>query len=177
MAIRRIRLTESELTRLIKRIVEDTEEEIDLVDIDDESDYGKMTKDDAIEKIAEFLKSEILPDLTSSEKRDLERKVKMENSPMGLDEDEDMDDLKSRKSSRREKMMMRGGLSASAVSAVLALGEFMGYSEFEITNMLHDLNAMAGLGKYTGPITVYMVFAGLALALKGLDMRMRRTGK
>lgn len=177
MAIRRIRLTESELTRLIKRIVEDTEEEIDLVDIDDESDYGKMTKDDAIEKIAEFLKSEILPDLTSSEKRDLERKVKMENSPMGLDEDDDMDDLKSRKSSRREKMMMRGGLSTSAVGAVLALGEIMGYSEFEITSMLHDLNAMAGLGRYTGPVTFYMVFAGLALALKGLDMRVRRTGK
>jgi hypothetical protein len=35
---------------------------------------------------------------------------------------------------------------------------------------------MAGLERYTGPVTVAMVFAGLALALKGLDSRYRRTG-
>jgi len=65
----------------------------------------------------------------------------------------------------------------SGVGAITALGEIMGYSEFDLTTMLHDINSMAGLGKYTGPTTFALVFAGLALALKGLDMRMKRTGK
>jgi hypothetical protein len=42
--------------------------------------------------------------------------------------------------------------------------------------MLHDLNHRAGLERYTGNVTVGMVFEGLALALKGLDNRYRRTG-
>ena len=73
-------------------------------------------------------------------------------------------------------MKIRGGLGMAATGAVLSLGEFMGYSESEITSMLHDFNSMAGLERYTGPVTVAMVFAGLALALKGLDSRYRRTG-
>lgn len=185
MAIRRIRLTESELTRLIKRIVEDTEEEINLGMLDDKSDDNKMSKAEenrAIRKIASFLEQDVLPNLSHSEKRELMRKVEMVKSPIGLHEDEDeeeedIDDLDSRRASRKEKMLMRGGLATSAVGAVLALGEFMGYSEFELTSMLHDFNSLAELGKYTGPVTVAMVWAGLALALKGLDMRVRRTGK
>ena len=69
-----IRLTESELTRLLRRIVEDTERmddiEIDNIEMDDD-----MSKQEAIRKIAEFLKDEVLSDLSSSEINTLERKV------------------------------------------------------------------------------------------------------
>ena len=44
----------------------------------------------------------------------------------------------------------------------------------QLTNFLHDLNHMAGLDQYTGPITVAMVFAGLAIALKGVANRYDR---
>ena len=57
---------------------------------------------------------------------------------------------------------------------VASLGEFMGYSESQLTNFLHDLNHMAGLDQYTGPITVAMVFAGLGIALKGVANRYDR---
>ena len=177
MAMKKIRLTESELTRLVRRIVEDTERvddfEVDNIEIEDE-----MSKQEAIRKIAEFLKDEVLDDLTPREINKLERKVEQgeDNIQENIYEDDEDEDLSSRKASRREKMMMRGGLSMAATGAVLSLGEFMGYSEFEMTSMLHDINAMAGLGTYTGNVTVAMVFAGLALALKGLDNRYRRTG-
>ena len=174
MAIKRIRLTESELTNLIRRIVEDTEEINDFgMDQGDE-----MGKQDAIEAIADYLESEVLPELSPREIRTLERKVEQGEGDIqeNIYEEDEEEDLSSRKASRREKMMMRGGLGMAGTGAVLALGEFMGYSEFEITSMLHDINSMAGLGKFTGPVTVYMVFAGLALALKGLDNRMKRTG-
>ena len=175
MAIKRIRLTESELTNLIRRIVEDTEEINDFgMDQGDE-----MGKQDAIEAIADYLESEVLPELSPREIRTLERKVEQGEGDIqeNIYEEDEEEDLSSRKASRREKMMMRGGLGMAGTGAVLALGEFMGYSEFEITSMLHDINSMAGLGKFTGPVTVYMVFAGLALALKGLDKRVRRIGK
>lgn len=175
MAMKKIRLTESELTRLVRRIVEDTERmddiEIDNIDMDDD-----MSKQEAIRKIAEFLKDEVLSDLSSREINTLERKVEKSENNVSENIYEDDEDLSSRKASRREKMMMRGGLGMAATGAVLSLGEFMGYSESEITSMLHDFNSMAGLERYTGPVTVAMVFAGLALALKGLDSRYRRTG-
>ena len=190
-----IRLTERELTRLIKNIVLEEKrkksiyegelsrkgEKQDIgMEMYEEDDFeeteidNEMTKQDAIEKIAEFLKTEVLPEMSPAEKRSLKQKVHSNNRPMGLDED---DDLESRRASRREKGLMRGGLALAGSSAVAALGEFMGYSEFDLTNMIHDINHMAGLENYTGPVTVAMVAAGLAMALKGLDMRMRRTGE
>jgi hypothetical protein len=180
MAIKKIRLTESELTRLVRRLVEESEEKImndtefDFDNMDDEMD-DELTKQDAIAKIAEFLKSEVLPDLSPRQMNKLKDKVEdAETVTENIYEDDE--DLSSRKASRREKMLMRGGLGMAAVGAVAALGEFMGYSEFETTAMIHDINHMAGLERYTGPVTVAMVFAGLAMALYGLDKRVRRTG-
>lgn len=180
MAIKKIRLTESELTRLVRRLVEEAEEkmmndtEFDFNNMDDEMD-DELTKQDAIAKIAEFLKSEVLPDLSPRQMNKLKDKVEdAETVTENIYEDDE--DLSSRKASRREKMLMRGGLGMAAVGAVAALGEFMGYSEFETTSMIHDINHMAGLERYTGPVTVAMVFAGLAMALYGLDKRVRRTG-
>jgi hypothetical protein len=190
-----VRLTERDLTNLIKKIVkesmEDSEEmidfeekdfgdEYDFDEFDREVDYGKMTKEDAIERIADFLKSEVLPELSPRELNMLKRKtqdVESPMEPMNEEDEEDFSDLKSRRSSRREKGMIRGGLGLAGTSAVALLGEFMGYSESDLTSMLHDINQMAGLGKYTGPVGVGLVALGLAAALKGLDMRMRRTGK
>ena len=180
MAIKKIRLTESELTRLVRRLVEDAEEkmmndtESEFDNMGDEMD-DELTKQDAIAKIAEFLKSEVLPDLSPRQMNKLKDKVEdAETVTENIYEDDE--DLSSRKASRREKMLMRGGLGMAAVGAVAALGEFMGYSEFETTSMIHDINHMAGLERYTGPVTVAMVFAGLAMALYGLDKRVRRTG-
>lgn len=200
-----IRLTERDLTKLIQKIVleekrrslyegemyrkgdmqdlsmemfED-EFEDDFEEIDQESDFGKMTKEDAIERIADFLKSEVLSELSPKEISMLKQKLNKTESNMESmnEEDEEMNDLESRRASRREKGLMRGGLGMAGASAVALLGEFMGYSEFDLTNMLHDINHMAGLGRYTGPVGVGLVALGLAAALKGLDMRMRRTGK
>jgi hypothetical protein len=73
--------------------------------------------------------------------------------------------------------MIYGGLGAMGTGMIASLGEFMGYSDFKMTSFLHDLNHLAGLERYTGPITVGMVFAGLAMALKGVANRYDRTGK
>ena len=133
---------------------------------------GKLSPkgQEAIKKIAEYLKSEVLNDLSPREVSKIKHKVQQAKSSIqeGLYEEEESDDLSTRKAKRREKAMIGGGLGTMATGAVLSLGEFMGYSEFEITSMLHDFNKLAGLERYTGPVTLGMVFLGLVLALKGV---------
>lgn len=169
---RKIRLTESQFRRMVAKIVKESKYEYDeeiIEDEDSEDEGDEMTKQEAIKKIAEYLKSEVLNDLSPREVSKIKHKVQQAKSSIqeGLYEEES-DDLSTRKAKRREKAMIGGGLGTMATGAVLSLGEFMGYSEFEITSMLHDFNKLAGLERYTGPVTLGMVFLGLVLALKGV---------
>ena len=175
---RKIRLTESAFHSLIRRLVIETKEKMDdedsdHEDMDNESDYSKMTKEKAIKKIADYLKSE----LTKNEEQKLKNKLD-ESRRYGrrLYEDEDKD-LSSRRSGSLGKSIKRGGLALTTTGAVAALGSIMGYSESELTSMIHDITANADLGEYTGPVTYAMIAAGIAMALYGRNMEYKKTGK
>jgi len=175
---RKIRLTESAFHSLIRRLVIETKEKMDdedsdHEDMDNESDYSKMTKETAIKKIADYLKSE----LSKNQEEKLKNKLD-ESRRYGrrLYEDEDKD-LSSRRSGGLGKTIKRGGLALSATGAVAALGSIMGYAGNELTSMIHDITASAGLGNYTGPVTYAMIAAGLAMALYGRSMEYKNTGK
>ena len=175
---RKIRLTESAFHSLIRRLVIETKEKMDdedsdHEDMDNESDYSKMSKEKAIKKIADYLKSE----LTKNEEQKLKNKLD-ESKRYGrrLYEDEDKD-LSSRRSGSLGKSIKRGGLALTATGAVAALGSIMGYSEGKLTSLIHDITANAGLGEYTGPVTYAMIAAGLAMALYGRSMEYKKTGK
>ena len=175
---RKIRLTESAFHSLIRRLVIETKEKMDDEDsdhddMDNESDYSKMSKEKAIKKIADYLKSE----LTKNEEQKLKNKLD-ESRRYGrrLYEDEDKD-LSSRRSGSLGKSIKRGGLALTATGAVAALGSIMGYSESQLTSLIHDITASAGLGNYTGPVTYAMIAAGLAMALYGRSMEYKNTGK
>ena len=175
---RKIRLTESAFHSLIRRLVIETKEKMDdedsdHEDMDNESDYSKMSKEKAIKKIANYLKSE----LTKNEEQKLKNKLD-ESRRYGrrLYEDEDKD-LSSRRSGSLGKSIKRGGLALTATGAVAALGSIMGYSESQLTSLIHDITASAGLGNYTGPVTYAMIAAGLAMALYGRNMEYKKTGK
>ena len=175
---RKIRLTESAFHSLIRRLVIETKEKMDdedsdHEDMDNDSDYSKMSKEKAIKKIADYLKSE----LTKNEEQKLKNKLD-ESRRYGrrLYEDEDKD-LSSRRSGSLGKSIKRGGLALTATGAVAALGSIMGYSESQLTSLIHDITASAGLGNYTGPVTYAMIAAGLAMALYGRSMEYKNTGK
>lgn len=148
----------------------------DYEEIDFESDYNKMTKEDAIDLIADFFSSELTPRELSMVSKKIDNKHSSMRR-MDEEEDEEMGNLHSRRANRREKGMIRGGLALSAASAVAAVSQFMGWSESETLSKIHDYVQEFGAGNYTGPITMAMVAAGLAIALKGADMRTRRLGK
>ena len=173
-----IRLSESAFHSLIRRLVIETKEKMDdedsdHEDMDNESDYSKMSKEKAIKKIADYLKSE----LTKNEEQKLKNKLD-ESRRYGrrLYEDEDKD-LSSRRSGSLGKSIKRGGLALTATGAVAALGSIMGYSESQLTSLIHDITSSAGLGNYTGPVTYAMIAAGLAMALYGRSMEYKKTGK
>jgi hypothetical protein len=128
-----------------------------------------MTKKEAIEKIADFLDSE----LTKRQKEKLEDKIndkKMDESIRMRYERplrEGDKNLSSRRGNFKDNLKIAGGIGMTATGAVAALGNIMGYAGQELTAMIHDITQKAGLEQYTGPVTYAMVAAGIALLLKG----------
>ena len=162
-----VRLTESDLTDLIKRIVEEAENDTESTEEQEE----KLSKTEAVDLIADFFKKRVLRKMDDEEIEELKQKT----SPKGLQEADK--DSKSRMSNFKEKMMIRGGLGTAAAGVIATLGEFTGWSESAILSKIHSFIEHAGVGNYAGPISVAMVAAGLALALKGMDVKYRRTNK
>jgi len=159
---RKIRLTESELTTLIKRMVEQAQDDMDMEHDDDQEE---MEKPEVVDLIADFFKKRVLPKLDPEEKDELKhitRKATPEMTESYLNEDK-----KDRFSSFKEKAMLGGGLGTMLTGMIAALGEFTGWSESELTMKIHDFVEQFGAGPYSGPITIAMVFAGLIIALRG----------
>ena len=162
-----VRLTESDLTDLIKRIVEESENDTESTEEQEE----KLSKTEAVDLIADFFKKRVLRKMDDEEIEELKQKT----SPKGLQEADK--DSKSRMSNFKEKMMIRGGLGTAAAGVIATLSEFTGWSESATLSKIHSFIEHAGVGNYAGPISVAMVAAGLALALKGKDVQYRRTNK
>lgn len=176
---RKIRLTESEFHALVRRLVIEAQEEMMMdteIDMEDE-DMGEeeLSKPEVVDLISKFFKTEVLPELEPEEKAELKhmaRKATPEMTEEYLNED-----LKDRFQSFKEKAMIGGGLGTMVTGMITALGEFTGWSDSELTAKIHDFVEGFGAGRYSGPITVAMVFAGLVLALKGIADRHHRTGR
>jgi len=180
---RKIRLTESEFHALVRRLVKETQDEmIDTeVDIEDTNmgmdmeneDGDELSKGDVVKLIAKFFKSEVLPELEPQETAKLKQMAKRadtnELTEMYLNEN-----LGDRFKSFKEKAMIGGGLGTMLTGMITSLGNFTGWSDSEITMRIHDFVEGFGAGRYSGPITVAMVFAGLVLALKGVANRHSR---
>ena len=198
MKKRIVRLTESDLRRIVKRVIKEdmggmddvhpkygnlnlsdysNDELLDLSSNEYSEEGDELSKSEVIDLISDFFKEEVLPELSPREQNILQRKVDSTGTP-SLSENEDLPrGLGRRNKGYGEKAMMGGGAGLALTGAISALGEFTGWSEFELTTKIHDYVEMAGLGNYTGPISLAMVVAGLVLAFKGRDMRYRRTGR
>jgi len=110
---RKIRLTESELTTLIKRMVEQAQDDMGMKHMgghgmeymeDDDMGYEdeeeELSKPEVVDIIADFFKSEVLPELAPEERSELKhmaRKATPEMTEAYLNED-----LKDRFSSFKE---------------------------------------------------------------------------
>ena len=174
---RKIRLTESELTTLIKRMVEQAKDNMGMEyneedDMEYDEEQEKMSKSEAVDLIADFFKTELLPNISSEDKSELKhmaREVGPEINEHYLNED-----LKSRFKNFKEKTMIGGGISAAVTGMVGFASQVAGWSQTELMSKLHDFFQSFGYAEMTGPLTVAMIAAGLVVALKGYSDRASR---
>jgi hypothetical protein len=162
-----IRLTESELANMVRRIIREMDDEMDY-----ESDYQKMTKEDVIDVISDFF----LENLNPREVRKIKKIMNDMQSGQSM-EMEMGEDLDARKRRQRQNVGIAGGLGMAGVGALAAISHAMGYTDAgDLMVGIHDAIHAVG-GKYSGSIGTGMVFAGLGMALrsyasKSLDSEM-----
>ena len=151
-----IRLTESELANMVRRIIREMDDEMDY-----ESDYQKMTKEDVIDVISDFF----LENLDGREVRKIKKIMNDMQSGQSM-EMEMGEDLDGRKRRQRQNAGIAGGLGVAGVGALAAISHAMGYTDAgELMVGIHDaINAVGG--HYSGSIGTGMVFLGLGIALK-----------
>lgn len=181
-----IRLTESEFKSLIKRIVVETQNEMNGEEIEEGvfGDFGdKVAK--AIHGVAEFFKNDVLSDLSDDDKRMIKRKisnVNIENEMDKVDEkEEDMlgegvitESIGDRLRSFFERLGIGSGIGVSAAGLLGFISNATGWSESELLIKVHDIMQSAGLGQYAGPVSLLIIIAGIALALGSTALRQRR---
>ena len=170
MATRKVILTERELTSLIKRIIRETEE----------MDSKKTTKQDMVDALGAFFskhKSKLRSDKEDIMSAADDFKSEEMNERYLQEGDEDEDDIDSRKSSFKEKLMKRGGFTMAALGFLGYIGNVMGWSESTMTTKIHEFTEMLGAGNYTGPITVAMIVAGLGIAFRGIANKYNRENR
>ena len=172
---RKIRLTESEFHSLVRRLVKETQEEMNTEMSEMESfDYGdneEMSKEDTVQAVADFFKRK-LRRLDDEEIQDLEDMV-INQGTEDLTEMFLREDISDRKKSFKEKAMMRGGIGMMGAGMIGMISQAMGYTDAgELMVALHDyVDKMGG-----GPVSTGVLIAGLVIALKGAADRSERLG-
>ena len=167
---RKIRLTESEFHSLIRRIVMETQEEMNMSDDMSMSDDKETNYDPrVIRRIAKFFKQKLrrLDDEEIEDLQDMVLNPETENlAEMFLRED-----ISDRMKSFKEKAMMRGGVGMMGAGMLGMISQAMGYTDAgELMTQVHDYVDMIG----GGPVSTAVLIAGLVMALKGTADRSER---
>lgn len=175
---RKIRLTESEFHSLVRRLVKETQEEMntemsemDSFDDGENEENDKMSKEDTVHAVANFFKRK-LRRLDSDEIENLEDMV-INRKTEGLTEMFLREDISDRMKSFKEKSMIRGGFGMMGAGMLGMVSQAMGYTDAgELMTQVHDyVDKMGG-----GPVSTAVLIAGLVMALKGAADRSERLG-
>jgi hypothetical protein len=173
---RKIRLTESGFHSLVRRLVKETEEEMNAemseMDSFDNEENEEMSKEDTVHAVADFFKRK-LRRLDSDEIEELEDMV-VNSETEDLTEMFLREDISDRKKSFKEKAMIRGGIGMMGAGILGMISQAMGYTDAgDLMIAVHDyVDKMGG-----GPVSTAVLIAGLVMALKGAADRGLRTGR
>ena len=149
------RLTERDLTRIVKRIIKESEmedsdefdfEELDFEDMGDNE--NELSQEEVIPLIAQFFKQEVL-----SENHYRNRRRLREN--------------KKRGSKFAERALTGAGVGSMLGGLTGVIGSASGWTDTMFQQKIHDFIESLGMGTYSGPISIAMIVAGAMLALGG----------
>jgi hypothetical protein len=195
---RKIRLTESEFHSLIKRLVIETQEEMNTemgeemdMEMGEEMDM-EMGEDDVVEKIQDVVEDELgdeFRQLSSDELmtmiRNLEKVENMIRSKErrtgeeilfdefvdeveGVSQDEMSENIDARSSKMRKRAKMIGGAGLLAAGLLTLMSQGTTYTEWG-SSFIDLHDAIKGVfGKYAPNVGLLEVVTGLGLALNGI---------
>ena len=196
MRKRTVRLTESELTRLIKRIVEDTER--GAMEMERPMTRRKgFSIMDAVQKAAEIFERDFADNLDDETMSELERKTarinvdravsKLENSSeeeltsreeMASEKIDDMlgdiseSFLSEGKFDRIKSIIARanifGGLGVIGAAGTAFVSMLPGYVDFEFLLRVHEMVETTGCSRYCGPLSFFIACLGVAMFFHGM---------
>ena len=196
MRARTVRLTESELTRLIKRIVEDTER--GAMEMERPMTRRKgFSIMDAVQKAAEIFERDFADNLDDETMSELERKTarinvdravsKLENSSeeeltsreeMASEKINDMlgdiseSFLSEGKFDRIKSIIARanifGGLGVIGAAGTAFVSMLPGYVDFEFLLRVHEMVETTGCSRYCGPLSFFIACLGVAMFFHGM---------
>jgi len=199
MRTRTVRLTESELTRLIKRIVEDTER--GAMEMERPMTRRKgFSIMDAVQKAAEIFERDFADNLDDETMSELERKTarinvdravsKLENSSeeelsnreeMASEKIDDMlgdiseSFLSEGKFDRIKSIIARanifGGLGVIGAAGTAFVSMIPGYVDFEFLLRVHEMVETTGCSRYCGPLSFFIACLGVAMFFHGMSRR------
>lgn len=177
-----IRLSERDLTKLIKRMIKEMEDPSTFEDADVNYEKTMSVNDvanifsevsslpkSAVSELKKIVNNEI-KDLTPEEKKELKSLVDQNMYGEMMEED----DLSSRKSRFKEKAMMRGGVGMMGSGLFGLITQSTGYTDYGDTWIaIHDyVEKMGG-----APVSALALIGGIIIAIKGMADRDLRTNR
>ena len=150
------RLTERDLTRIVKRIIKESEmedsDEFDFEEVDDFEDMGdnenELSQEEVIPLIAQFFKQEVL---SENHYRNIRR----------------LQENKKRGSKFAERGLTGAGIGSMLGGLTGLIGSASGWTDTMFQQKIHHFIEGLGMGTYSGPISIAMIVAGAMMALGG----------
>jgi len=200
--MRRIEFTvnEQQLTKLIKQMVREAKDEMEMdVKLDMKRRGNRFDLKRAVEMAAKLFEREFAQDMSdedleeledASAKIDVERSIeKLESrsedvSPKGEDASDKIDDmlgdisesfLNEGKFDRIKSIIARanifGGLGVIGVAGTAFVSMIPGYIDFEFLTKVHDMVESIGCTRYCGPLSFFVACLGVAMFFHGMSRK------
>jgi len=200
--MRRIEFTvnEQQLTKLIKQMVREAKDEMEMdVKLDMKRRGNRFDLKRAVEMAAKLFEREFAQDMSdedleeledASAKIDVERSIeKLESrsedvSPKGEDASDKIDDmlgdisesfLNEGKFDRIKSIIARanifGGLGVIGVAGTAFVSMIPGYIDFEFLTRVHEMVESIGCTRYCGPLSFFVACLGVAMFFHGMSRK------
>lgn len=200
--MRRIEFTvnEQQLTKLIKQMVREAKDEMEMgIDLDMKHRGNRFDLKRAVAMAAEIFERDFADDMSNKDLEELEdasadldinRAIeKLENksedvSPKGEDASDKIDDmlgdisesfLNEGKFDRIKSIIARanifGGLGVIGTAGTAFVSMIPGYVDFEFLTKVHDMVESVGCSRYCGPLSFFVACLGVAMFFHGMSRK------